>query len=67
MFRSLTDFLDKSTDKESVFHRVMRQDNAVREVVESDLRAFMIAGFDTTSHALMRVMYQLWRRPDCKQ
>mmetsp|Transcript_14930 Transcript_14930/g.17270 ORF Transcript_14930/g.17270 Transcript_14930/m.17270 type:complete len:217 (+) Transcript_14930:406-1056(+) len=63
LFKAAQEFLDLSEDEGSVYRLIVGTDQISKEEVFSDIMLLLVAGFDTTSHAITSILYQLKKSP----
>ena len=64
MVKVIRDFLDTSTDKCSVFHKVGDEVGISKDLLFNDVMSFMFGGHETSSRAFTTGIYQLKKNPD---
>lgn len=62
--RVLREFLERSTDLDSVYSRVLKAGAASKEEVFADIMSFLFGGHETISRALTTAMYVIKKFPD---
>ena len=60
----LREFLETSTDDQSVYRQVLDSGSFTKEEVFYDTKLLLFAGFDTTSHGVSTMIYYLYKYPD---
>ena len=63
----IREFLDKTEDRQSVYHRVLEEGVGSAEEIYADIMSFMFGGHETSSRAFTTALLQLKRAPEMLQ
>ena len=61
--QTLREFLDSSTDDQSIYRQVLNSGKFTKEEVFYDTELLLFAGFDTSSHGITSMIYFLYKYP----
>lgn len=58
-------FLEESTDTNSVYQQVLKESRVEKELVFSDLIAFLVGGHESSARVLTNAMFYAKKYPEC--
>ena len=64
IYKAIEEFLRKSKDDQSVYKQILNLNQFSEEEILSDMMIMLFGGYDTTSHLISSVLYQLHKHPN---